>query len=136
VFPARGRIVVVSNPGLSTSVRDEDNPAGMTYVHPRERDIVLGGTFEPHAWDLTTDEDESRAIVERCTALVPELASARVIAPVAGLRPVREGGVRLERDPADPDRLVHVYGHGGAGMTLSWGCADEVAALCASSARL
>jgi D-amino-acid oxidase len=33
--------------------------------------------------------------------------------------------VRLERE-AD---VVHCYGHGGAGMTLSWGCADEVVAL-------
>ena len=31
-------------------------------------------------------------------------------------------GARLER-------LVHCYGHGGAGVTLSWGCADEVASI-------
>jgi D-amino-acid oxidase len=128
VHPARGRIVVVSNPGLHTSIRDEDNPAGMTYIHPRPHDVVLGGTFEPHEWDLTPDEDESRAILARCTALVPELAQARVIAQVAGLRPVRADGVRLEPDPAQ-ERLIHVYGHGGAGMTLSWGCADDVTAL-------
>ncbi len=44
-----------------------------------------------------------------------------------GLRPFREGGVRLQIEPGG--RIVHNYGHGGAGVTLSWGCADEVADL-------
>jgi glycine/D-amino acid oxidase-like deaminating enzyme len=41
-----------------------------------------------------------------------------------GLRPARPS-VRCERDAAQP-RLVHNYGHGGAGMTLHWGCARDV----------
>lgn len=141
VHPIRGRIVVVTNPGITTSIRDEDNPAGMTYVHPRSRDIILGGTFEPGQTDLTPDPHASAAIVARCTALVPELAHAQMITQRAGLRPGRHGGVRLGLDPGALDarasdghapragRLIHNYGHGGAGMTLSWGCADEVAAL-------
>jgi D-amino-acid oxidase len=44
-----------------------------------------------------------------------------------GLRPSRSA-VRLERD----GRVVHCYGHGGAGVTLSWGCADEVVELVGS----
>jgi len=132
VHPIRGRLMIMTNPGLSVSVRDEDNPAGLSYVHPRERDVVLGGTFEPGESDLTPDPDEGRAILARCTALVPELAAAQVITQLAGLRPGREGGVRLGLDPATgTGRLIHNYGHGGAGMTLSWGCADDVAALAA-----
>jgi D-amino-acid oxidase len=69
VYPVRGHLVLVDNPGLDESVRDEDNPVGITYVHPRGDDVVLGGTFE-----------EGRS-------------------------------------------------YGGAGMTLSWGCANEVADL-------
>jgi D-amino-acid oxidase len=74
-----------------------------------------------------------RAIVDRCVALVPELAGAPVLGQRVGLRPSRHGGPRLEAELA-PDgwRLVHNYGHGGAGVTLSWGCADEVAELCAA----
>jgi D-amino-acid oxidase len=132
VHPIRGRVVVVANPGWTTSVRDEDDPAGITYVHPRRTDIVLGGTFEPHQRDLTPDGAVSRAIVERCTALVPELAGAKVIRQMAGLRPGRDGGARVEIEPgAGAVRLVHNYGHGGAGVTLSWGCADEAAGLVA-----
>jgi D-amino-acid oxidase len=134
VYPARGRIVLVTNPGLRTSVRDEDNPAGRTYVHPRSRDVVLGGTFEPYETDTRPDVAAGRAIIERCTRLVPELAAARVIAQLVGLRPARHGGARVEADPdglPGGTQLIHNYGHGGAGVTLAWGCADDVAALAA-----
>jgi D-amino-acid oxidase len=133
VHPVRGRIVLVTNPGLHTSVRDEDSPAGLTYVHPRSRDVVLGGTFEPGVTDTGPDEAAGGSIVERCVALVPELAGAEVIGQRCGLRPARRGGARVEEDPtglADGAvRLLHAYGHSGAGVTLSWGCADDVAAL-------
>jgi D-amino-acid oxidase len=50
-----------------------------------------------------------------------------------GLRPARPS-VRLEEErlahgAGQVSRVVHCYGHGGAGVTLSWGCADEVASL-------
>jgi D-amino-acid oxidase len=66
----------------------------------------------------------------RCVEFLPALAAAEVDAaePVrVGLRPFRRGGVRLGREPGR--RLVHNYGHGGSGVTLSWGCALEAAEL-------
>ncbi|WP_437544818.1 FAD-dependent oxidoreductase [Sorangium sp. So ce367] len=140
VHPVRGQVVLVSNPGLHTSVRDEDNPAGATYVHPRSRDVVLGGTFEPGASELAPSVATGQAILARCTALVPELAGARVIEHAVGLRPGRHGGARVAVDPAGLPggvRLIHAYGHGGAGVTLGWGCAEEVVSLArrASSPR-
>ncbi|MGW0433578.1 FAD-dependent oxidoreductase [Micromonospora sp. NPDC003197] len=137
VHPVRGQIVLVSNPGLHVSVRDEENPAGMSYVHPRRRDVVLGGTFEPGNGSTVVDEATGQAILKRCVALVPELAEARVTGGLVGLRPGRHGGARVEVDPVGlpgGGRLVHSYGHGGAGVTLSWGCADEVVALCGQDA--
>ena len=58
---------------------------------------------------------------------MPALAGATVLRHQVGLRPARPV-VRLERE----GDVVHCYGHGGAGVTLSWGCADEVVALVAA----
>ncbi|MER5702937.1 FAD-dependent oxidoreductase [Micromonospora sp. NPDC002296] len=131
VHPVRGHVVLVANPGLTTSFRDEDDPAGITYVHPRRHDVVLGGTFQPGVGDTGPDPETAAAIRRRCVALVPELAEAPVLGERVGLRPARHGGPRVEVQPAGPGggRLVHAYGHGGAGVTLSWGCAAEVARL-------
>ncbi|MFI9640036.1 FAD-dependent oxidoreductase [Micromonospora sp. NPDC051925] len=131
VHPVRGHLVLVANPGLTTSVRDEENPAGITYVHPRRHDVVLGGTFQPDEWDTRPDPVTATAIRDRCVALVPELADAPVLAARIGLRPARHGGPRVavQAGPGPGRRLVHAYGHGGAGVTLAWGCADEVARL-------
>jgi len=127
VYPARGQIVLVANPGLEESVRAEGDPG--TYVHPRSRDVVLGGTFQIDDWDTTPDPVTRQAILRRCIALVPALAGASVVGEKVGLRPARHGGPRVERERTPLGVLVHAYGHGGAGMTLSWGCADEVARL-------
>ena len=128
VRPARGQIVLVANPGIETSVRVVGAPT--TYVHPRGRDVVLGGTYELDAWSTAPDRATRDAILARCRDLVPELAAAPVLGDRVGLRPVRDGGPRVEAVPAEGGTIVHAYGHGGAGMTLSWGCADEITRLC------
>jgi D-amino-acid oxidase len=51
----------------------------------------------------------------------------RVIRHVAGLRPFRPAGFRLAVEPSGDKVLIHNYGHGGGGMSLSWGCADMAA---------
>jgi D-amino-acid oxidase len=129
VFPVRGQVVLLANPGIDVSVRDEDDPEAGTYVHPRSRDVVCGGTYQPGNADVTPDPATRAAILRRCVALVPELAGAPVVGEKVGLRPARRGGPRVEAEDVPGGRIVHAYGHGGAGMTLSWGCADEVCAL-------
>jgi len=46
---------------------------------------------------------------------------------IAGVRPYRNGSYRLEADTSSSKFIVHNYGHGGCGITLSWGCAAKVA---------
>lgn len=57
-----------------------------------------------------------------CTPLAPvEVDSSRLIRSVAGLRPYRRSGFVVRAEPLGDKRLVHNYGHGGAGITLGWG---------------
>jgi D-amino-acid oxidase len=129
VTPICGQIVRVENPGLTRFLLDEEGPAGPTYIVPRSRDCILGGTADEGRWDTTPDPEVATAIIERCVALEPRLAGATILEHKVGLRPGRPA-VRLEREELPGGAVcVHNYGHGGAGVTLSWGCAEEVVAL-------
>src|SRR6185436_14460244 len=48
----------------------------------------------------------------------------RLIRTVVGLRPFRSEGFVVEAEKLREKLLVHNYGHGGAGVTLSWGTAS------------
>lgn len=122
----RGQVVRVENPGLSRFWLDDHDPAGLTYVVPRRGDCILGGTAEEGEEDPSPDAATARAIRGRCVALEPALAGARVLEHRVGLRPWRPE-VRLEAETLGAARIIHNYGHGGAGVTLSWGCAERVA---------
>jgi D-amino-acid oxidase len=139
VYPVRGQIVRIANPGLTLSVRDEHHPAGRAYVHPRTGDCILGGTLEEHRWDTGVDPATAEAIIARCAEIVPAVAGAEVIGHAVGLRPGRPE-VRLEEGAPGGIRVVHSYGHGGAGVTLCWGCAEHVTRIltgsgCGTAAR-
>jgi D-amino-acid oxidase len=121
--PIRGQIVRVRNPGLKRFVLDEENPEGITYIVPRSGDCILGGTADEGEWDLEPDPETAAAILRRCTRLEPRLKDAEVLEHKVGLRPGRPE-IRLEREDG-PIPRIHNYGHGGSGITLSWGCADE-----------
>jgi len=133
VIPIRGQVVRLANPGLTDWLLDEDDPTQFCYVIPRFEDVVCGGTAEVGQSSLEPDMVTEAAILARARRLVPALTEAPILSRAVGLRPGRRE-VRLERcDDIDPnDRpVVACYGHGGAGVTMSWGCADEVAALLA-----
>ena len=124
VVPVRGQVLAVEQVGLERWWLDS---AGPTYVVPRSRDIIVGGTADEGDWSRTPSPATARAILARATRLVPELEGAKVLRHKVGLRPVRPA-VRVERQGT----VVHCYGHGGAGVTMSWGTADEVVGLVAS----
>ncbi|MGW7492473.1 FAD-dependent oxidoreductase [Streptomyces sp. NPDC054786] len=127
VHPVQGQVVIVENPGIEEwSVSADTGSAETAYVLPQPYGVVLGGTARENAWSREPDPAVAEAIVARCARRFPELARARVLEHKVGLRPARPA-VRLavERLP-DGTPCVHNYGHGGAGVTVSWGCADEV----------
>jgi D-amino-acid oxidase len=129
LMPVRGQVVYVEQVGLEHWWLEASSGGGPpTYVVPRSSDIVVGGTDDEGEWERRPDPDVAKQILERAVALVPELARARVVGHKVGLRPARPQ-VRLDVEERGSHRVVHCYGHGGAGVTLSWGCADEVAAL-------
>jgi D-amino-acid oxidase len=126
VSPIRGQIVHVLNPGIESVLLDEQETDGIAYVVPRGDDVVLGGTAQEGDEELAARAQESREIIERCARLHPALHGVTVTAEVVGLRPGRPT-VRLEVELVAGHRpIVHNYGHGGAGVTLSWGCASDV----------
>lgn len=130
VRPVRGQLVIVENPGVTTWIVSTDEAAGTTtYLFPQPDRLVLGGTTDEDDWSLTPAPAVAAEIVKRCAAVRPEIAGSRVLDHRVGLRPVRDT-VRLEREPLPDGRvLVHNYGHGGAGVTVAWGCAREAAGL-------
>ncbi|MFE4830303.1 FAD-dependent oxidoreductase [Streptomyces sp. NPDC056672] len=134
LYPVRGQVVVVENPGIDEwFVASLPGSADMTYVMPQPYGVLLGGTATEHSWDLRPDPAEAEAIVARCARIHPALAGARVLEHRVGLRPARPR-VRLEAETLPGGaRLVHNYGHGGAGVTVAWGCARDAARLALDS---
>ena len=129
LVPVRGQVVLVGQVGVQEWLLAQSDPEALTYVVPREQTVVLGGTAQVGCTDLEPDTATAAAVLERCTALVPALRGAPVLAHRVGLRPTRSS-VRLESGQlADGRPVVHDYGHGGAGITLSYGCAADVVRL-------
>lgn len=121
---------VITRPGrisLARGLGDERSDNAIYYSIPRRDRVVLGGCAEPcdDQRPAVPSPDMTATILERARSLGE--SPGEVLAESAGLRPFRPS-VRLEPDPANP-RLIYNYGHGGAGYTLSWGCAQNVAEL-------
>jgi len=156
VRPLAGQVLHVANTiGLTRSVQDDARRPGSsnaTYVFCYGDRLVLGSTFREGDWSEAVKTDVEHDIIDRCRELLrvdgwanwDDLARGEAIARHVGLRPGRgPTGItedpRVEVEPAgrDPDghprRVIHNYGHGRSGVTLAWGCADDVAAWAAAS---
>jgi D-amino-acid oxidase len=122
--PHRGQVAIVPKiDNLSCAIVCDDPP--LMYAIPRRTDCVFGGTNEISN-DLAVDPRSTARILDECSRVL-KIDDPPVLAERVGLRPFRKSGVRLERDQLRDGRaVIHNYGHGGAGFTLSWGCAREV----------
>ena len=140
LYPARGQIVVVRNDaGAMVSLSGNDDGEGeVGYMMTRAAGggTVLGGSYQINNWDPMPDPNLATRIMKRAIAARPELVAKGqgiegldIIRHGVGLRPVREGGPRVEVDKVDGVAIVHNYGHGGYGYQTSFGCAEDAVEL-------
>ena len=142
--PHRGAIIRIDNTGrrmprITAAHCVANDPStdrqDMIFIVPRGDDrLLLGGLVEPGQWQTNPglDYPPIADLLRRNVAFLPALTSAILdqAEPVrVGLRPFRGQSVRLEHEPGTA--IIHNYGHGGAGVSLSWGCAEHVATLAA-----
>jgi D-amino-acid oxidase len=122
--PHRGQVAIVPRiESLSCAIVCDDPP--LMYAIPRTNDCLFGGTNDLSS-ELAPDLATTDQIVTECSRVL-NIEKSKIIAERVGLRPFRKSGVRLERDRLRDGRIViHNYGHGGSGFTLSWGCARQV----------
>jgi len=124
--PTKGQLVVVRNPGVTEYFQDHLEAEDLTYFIPHGDVVVLGGCARKYDTSTEYNRDDAEAILKRCARVDPRLATAEIIEHRAGVRPNRHT-VRLEKETtARGNTIIHNYGHGGAGVTMSWGCAQRV----------
>ena len=124
--PHRGQVAIVPKIDLAQAIICNDAP--LMYAIPRAHDCVFGGT-NSISENREPSSDDTTAIVSECSRVLG-IDPPPVIFVKVGLRPFRNSGVRLELEKLGDGRsVIHNYGHGGAGFTLSWACAEEVRAI-------
>lgn len=126
VYPIRGQIILVDPQADMPAFTDDYGPNRLAYAINRRDYTILGGTAQKGIDDLAIDPAESSAIHARCSAVYPQLKASTIHKTLVGLRPGRTA-IRVEQEP--DTNIVHNYGHGGSGYTVSWGCAEETVAL-------
>jgi D-amino-acid oxidase len=123
-----GQTVIIDGAGndLSITPSDERHPTHFFYAIPRRGEIVVGGIAQERPVDsLAVPDPEIReGILQR--ARERGIDNPRVLRDSVGMRPYRPR-VRLERE----GRIIHNYGHGGAGYTICRGCALDLLPLLA-----
>ncbi|KAH9896267.1 FAD dependent oxidoreductase [Xylariomycetidae sp. FL2044] len=151
VYPIRGGLIRVINDGndfpkvdaaLTITADAAHSDSEIVFLVPRnDRILLVGGIAEPHEYtlNLTMESPIVQKMRKRCERFLPGLRDARVDPkyPLAqGLRPFRRSNVRVERElRVIGSRIVHSYGQGGAGWSLSFGCAADVTRLVEEALR-
>ena len=125
LVPVRGQHVIVRNPGVREFYAEARTSQRWAAFFPHGDRVVLGGVSQPGDERTEPDPADAEGILRRCAAVEPLLAGAEVIGHAVGLRPSRPEP-RFADERVGDVRHVHNYGHGGLGVSLSWGSAHAV----------
>ncbi|KAJ3664524.1 hypothetical protein Zmor_000083 [Zophobas morio] len=138
VRPVRGQVTRVQAPWQFHCFGVDDDGENH-YVIPNQECVILGGTHQEDDFSTEVSDDDKKFIFDGCVKYIPSLKHAPVWKHQAGLRPSRDQ-VRLELERRNIGgkevKIVHNYGHGGSGVTLSIGCAEEAAQLVKEALKL
>ncbi|MEH2447999.1 MAG: FAD-dependent oxidoreductase [Nostoc sp.] len=140
MYPLRGALVRVKNLGgvvtdahCISHEQSSSSEQDIVYIVPRGDDlVVLGGLTQQDQWntDLSLEVPIIRQMYDGCLEFLQELRELPLDEkePVrTGLRPLTEENVCVER--VLNTHVFYNYGHGGSGVTLSWGCSQEIVQL-------
>ncbi|XP_055914764.1 D-aspartate oxidase isoform X2 [Eupeodes corollae] len=133
VHSIRGQVSRVKADWIYYAILDESFNGN--YIIPNLDSVVLGGTHQENNYNLNICPNDKSFIINGCQIHLPGLKHAQHLKDWVGLRPGRKQ-VRLEMEKTYNNKiLIHNYGHGGCGVTLSWGCASEVVELLQKSMK-
>jgi D-amino-acid oxidase len=114
--PHRGQVAIVPKIDIPYAVVCDDAP--LMYAIPRANDCVFGGTNEVSD-DRAADPAATARILAECSRVL-NMDRPKILGERVGLRPFRKSGARVERRKLHEGRtVIHNYGHGGSGFTLS-----------------
>lgn len=148
-IPYRGQVVVIKAPHIQENILKwgNDKPTYLIKRPDSNDQLILGGFLQKNDWTAATFREQTQDILERTTAMCPKILEdnpkgnriedLEILRVVAGLRPGREGGVRIEKEFVDANRtLIHNYGAAGYGYQAGLGMADKAVLLALGHLKL
>ncbi|KAG7004983.1 translation initiation factor eIF-2B subunit alpha [Physcia stellaris] len=139
VIPVRGQTVLVRNEAdiMAANSGTDDGDDESCYIMQRAAGggTLLGGSYQKGNWDSQIDLTLANRIMKRAVDLCPSLTGGKgiehlsIIRHSVGLRPLRIGGTRLEKEKIGGTWIIHNYGHGGYGYQSSYGCSQAATKL-------
>lgn len=138
MYPVRGQTVLVKGEAAAERTRSGGGIIAYCIPRPGSGTTILGGTRDDGNWSETPDPKITSNILKQNSWQVPELLTSpsggfEVISVQCGLRPGRRGGARVEPEVVNGKKVVHAYGHAGAGYQNSIGSARLVVKLVSES---
>eukprot|EP01038_Epipyxis_sp_PR26KG_P007915 gene7915-10743_t len=128
MYPIRGQVLRLRAPWINNVWF-----FGTSYIIPNVDSIVVGGTAQKGDFNTIVDLNDSSNILNDVYKIFPSLQDANLLSSWVGLRPGRTP-LRLESETitgsnegiGDSLNIIHCYGHGGSGVTIAMGCANDV----------